>query len=228
VKGGIGSTPCDVTYVGLWNGAVWSLPYEALAYVFFGVLVVMPRFGARASALTCAVLGLAVLLQHGVGIGSAYAPELTRLWSFFGAGVLLWFLRDRLPESKHAVAAACLLVAGALYASHTAYLVLAPIPLSFALLWLGARLPVRVGVRNDISYGMYVFAFPVQQLIAMAHVPQTVGPFGFMVVSVALTVPVAWASWLLVERPSMRLKRIVPARTAMGRSSGDASPQMAR
>jgi len=42
-------------------------------------------------------------------------------------------------------------------------------------------------------------------------VPEAVGLEWFAVLSVAVTVPVAWASWLIVERPSMRLRRLVPA-----------------
>ena len=69
---------------------------------------------------------------------------------------------------------------------------------------------IRVGSRNDISYGVYLFAFPLQQLMAVAGVPEAVGLVWFAVLSVAVTVPVAWASWLLVERPSMRLRRFIP------------------
>ncbi|WP_461048909.1 acyltransferase family protein [Terrabacter koreensis] len=92
------------------------------------------------------------------------------------------------------------------------YLGLTPFPLAFLLLWLGARVPVRLGARNDISYGVYLFAFPLQQLMAVAQVPRAVGSFWFAVLSIAVTIPVAWASWLLVEKPSMRLRRLVPTR----------------
>jgi peptidoglycan/LPS O-acetylase OafA/YrhL len=44
----------------------------------------------------------------------------------------------------------------------------------------------------------------------MAHAPAGVGPFWFAVLSVGVTVPIAWASWLLVEKPSMKLRRLVP------------------
>lgn len=208
---GIVGTPLDVAYEGLWNAATWSLPYEAAAYVVFGLLVAVPRFRARSAALVCVALAACVVVQFGMGLGAHVPPELTRLWSFFAAGVLLWFLRERLPTSAALCIPAAGVIVGTLFLERAWYLTLAPIPLAFLLLWLGARLPVRLGARNDISYGVYLFAFPLQQLMAVGKVPEVVGPFWFAVLSIAVTLPIAWASWLLVERPSLRLRSMVPA-----------------
>ena len=86
-----------------------------------------------------------------------------------------------------------------------AFEVLAPLPLAIVLLWLGAKLPIRIGARNDISYGMYIYAFPVQQLIFFTF-GASLQPWWFALVSFAATVPFAWASWSGVERPAMRLR----------------------
>jgi len=79
-------------------------------------------------------------------------------------------------------------------------------------MWAGAVIPPHWAQRNDISYGVYVYAFPVQQLLALAGA-QVWGWWAYMVLSVALTVPVAWASWLLVEQPALRFKSKRPRRT---------------
>ena len=208
---GIGGTPEGVAYFGLWNASTWSLPFEAAAYVMFGLLLAMPGFGRRAAAVACVALSAATVVQSAAAVGVNVTPDLTRLWSFFAAGVLLWFLRDRLPMSRLAGAAAGVVVVASLLLDRSLYFAIAPVPVAFLLLWLGARLPVRVGARNDISYGVYLFAFPLQQLMAVGRVPELVGLEWFAVLSVAVTVPVAWASWLIVERPSMRLRRLVPA-----------------
>lgn len=208
---GIGGTPSGVPYSGLWNASTWSLPFEAAAYVMFGLLLAMPGFGRRAAAAVCAALTVASVVVSAAGGGPGVSLDLTRLWTFFAAGVLLWFLRERLPMSKVAGAAAGGVVVATLLLDRSLYLAIAPVPVTFLLLWLGARLPVRIGARNDISYGVYLFAFPLQQLMAVGRVPEAVGLEWFAVISVAVTVPVAWASWLIVERPSMRLRRLVPA-----------------
>ncbi len=91
------------------------------------------------------------------------------------------------------------------FQSSVLFSTLAPLPLAYLLLWLGGVLPTRVGAKNDISYGVYIYAFPVQQLLALAGV-QRFGVIPMMVASTICTIPLAWSSWVLVERPAMRLK----------------------
>ncbi|MGY1642021.1 acyltransferase family protein [Geodermatophilus sp. SYSU D00703] len=66
-----------------------------------------------------------------------------------------------------------------------------------AMVWLG-----------KISYGFYLWHFPVLAFLRTAHVP----PVGLVVLGLLLTVPVAWASFRFVEAPiSRRLhRRLVP------------------
>ena len=74
------------------------------------------------------------------------------------------------------------------------------------MLWMGARIPLRWGAVNDYSYGVYIYAFPVQQLLAAAGVSR-LGTFVFALLSLAAVVPVAVVSWWLVERPALMLVR---------------------
>jgi peptidoglycan/LPS O-acetylase OafA/YrhL len=76
------------------------------------------------------------------------------------------------------------------------------------LLWLSVSLPKwtrRVGARNDISYGVYIYAFPLQQLLVVYGVGD-LGYIPFLLASLACTFPVAAGSWYLVERPALKLK----------------------
>jgi peptidoglycan/LPS O-acetylase OafA/YrhL len=57
-----------------------------------------------------------------------------------------------------------------------------------------ARLPA------DVSYGLYIYACPVQQILVMS------GALSFWA-ALGLTLPLAVASWFLVERPALKLKR---------------------
>jgi peptidoglycan/LPS O-acetylase OafA/YrhL len=82
---------------------------------------------------------------------------------------------------------------------------LGQIPLAVTLLWLGARLPLRTGSRNDVSYGLYIYAFPVQQLLVVAGITPIAGPELSAVLAAVLTLPFAWASWTLVEKPCNQL-----------------------
>jgi peptidoglycan/LPS O-acetylase OafA/YrhL len=68
---------------------------------------------------------------------------------------------------------------------------------------IGGRL-AAVGRRRDLSYGMYLYAWPVQQMLAARHV--LTGQLYLLVpVAVLLTAPLALGSWWLIESPALRL-----------------------
>ena len=80
--------------------------------------------------------------------------------------------------------------------------------LTYPLLWLGIHLPFqRIGVHNDYSYGIYIYGCPVQQLLAIWGVEHW-GFFPYMLLGIAGTLPFAVASWRIIEKPVLELKRI--------------------
>jgi hypothetical protein len=76
--------------------------------------------------------------------------------------------------------------------------------LAYLLLSAGAVLPRWTFVqRNDLSYGMSIYAFPVAQLLLLAGVGSP--PVGVVVIlDIAATIPLAAASWYLIEAPAQR------------------------
>jgi peptidoglycan/LPS O-acetylase OafA/YrhL len=86
---------------------------------------------------------------------------------------------------------------------------LGALPLAYLVLAFGAWCPLLRGIRRDLSDGVYVYAWPVQQGLALAGA-QRFGPVVFMVAAVMLVVPLAWLSWTYVERPALRM---VPRRS---------------
>jgi peptidoglycan/LPS O-acetylase OafA/YrhL len=75
--------------------------------------------------------------------------------------------------------------------------------LPYALLGIGHYLPKQlrtIGTKMDLSYGMYLYGFPVGQLI-VAIVDETKwnGPL-LAVTSIVATIPFAYLSWTLIEK----------------------------
>jgi peptidoglycan/LPS O-acetylase OafA/YrhL len=84
------------------------------------------------------------------------------------------------------------------------------LPLAYLCVWAGIRLPFhRLGQRVDLSYGIYIYAFPVQQLLALRGWPSH-GFAVYLIATIALTLPLALASWFVVERPALRRKSSPP------------------
>jgi peptidoglycan/LPS O-acetylase OafA/YrhL len=199
--------PTSVPYAGAWDGSMWTLFYEVLCYVAVGLLVtVVGRRWFRAAVVSGWVLLTTLSLAQTLGgfRPPSFLPSFLALAPYFFAGALLYVLRERLPLhwSLAAGSAAVTAIAPALGAPA----VLVALPLGYLMLWLGAALPLRaVGRRNDVSYGMYIYAFPVQQLLALLGVHRSGLPV-YVLLSILGTLPLAVLSWLAVERPAQRLK----------------------
>ena len=204
---GIGSGPTGVPRPGAWNGSLWSLGYEVLAYgvvLALGVCGLLRREVVAGLALSCWTLG-AVLAVAGWNNPASAAWLAPHLGFVFTCGALLWLYRDRVPVSGPlAAAAAGLVLVGAL--SPDPRLVAAPATAYLCVtagLWLGRR--PRLVLRHDLSYGCFLYGYPVQQALLLCGV--SLGWAGFAGLSVAAVLPLAALSWWLVERPCLRRRR---------------------
>lgn len=184
-----------------WNGSAWTLMYELMAYI--GCLAVFSIPWCRRHAIVTSAAALVIL--GGFTIVAPYADITTNLYlntaylgSYFAAGMLAHALRDHIPVRWPLI--------GASTAAAIVLLALpggdgfAQIPIAYALLAAGVALPVRIGSTNDISYGVYIYAFPVQQMVAMLGASGAL----HLLASTAITVVLAIGSWHLVERPANR------------------------
>ena len=209
----IAGTPGDVPYPGAWNGSLWSLYYEFLCYLVVAALAVVGwvRRSTWGIALAWAVSVLVhVGWGHGVAVlvgGNLDVQLLFKLLPLFLGGALVQRLRHRLPLHWAGAAVSLVALLGAIWLLDGWGAQLTAPAIAYLLLYVGAVVPSpRLVHRHDISYGMYIYAFPMQQLLVLTGI-HTVSLALFDVAALAATVPLAIASWLLVERPVMRRAR---------------------
>lgn len=199
------------------NGSLWSLPYEFACYLALAGLAV-------AGGLRRGRLAIVVLF---VGLWALYAfscldPEYFQrcfpyrclqlallLTLYFSAGCVCYLYREQIPVSKVLFAASLILMAAGL--TFGSFGLVAPIAMSYAFMSLAFRLPIRhFDARGDFSYGTYIYAFPVQQGLAMLHVHEA-GFVVFLTSTVLITLLLAVLSYRWVEAPCLKLKSIDPA-----------------
>lgn len=63
----------------------------------------------------------------------------------------------------------------------------------------------RLNLRNDLSYGTYIYAYPIQQLLVVSGLG-SLNLLLFFVIATAATVPLAAFSWFVVEKRAIALK----------------------
>ena len=215
---GIGGTLSNVPYTGAWDGSLWTLFYEFACYLILGVVFALPFVRKRPERWLWLLFAGSLLITFAAFELNWSMPQrlmwLAYLGTYFWAGALLFVYAARVRIDGVYALAALAALAVACWTAHVE--VLSAIPLAFLALWLGVVLPLqRVGRRNDISYGVYIYAFPVQQLLVLAGANH-LGVTPYILLAIACTLPLAAASWFVVERPAMGLKRLTLSRSPTG------------
>lgn len=202
---GIAHTLATVPYAGAWDGSLWTLFYEFSCYVVLGVLLsVAIRHWRPLTVIAFVVVAVAGQYSVHHSLPSVAANFFALAPPFF-AGALVYLFGDRIPFDWRlgVLSIVALPVATQFHLMPT----LGAAAAGYAYLFLGVVLPFHaIGRRNDISYGVYIYAFPVQQTLVLLHLNRH-GWALYALVSVVATMPFAIASWFLVERNAMALKR---------------------
>lgn len=196
-------------FPGAVNGSLWTLPVEVFCY---GVLAIAGLVGALRRPWLAAALAAALFLAGERApaamslIPHSEAPIALRLAGTFVAGSLAYAWRDRIPLSPWLALAMGALAWASIGSRAEAYLVYGS--LVYGTLVLGyfpaLDLPAFRG-RADLSYGIYVYAFPTQQLIAGWS--GTGSPWLLFALACPATLALAAASWRWIEAPALKLKR---------------------
>lgn len=198
---------------GVVNSSLWTLKYEVMCYAMLAIggtiAIKLNRAQDLGFALVGAMIGLTVWNRPDLGATNTLLDTIQYFALFFGTGVFAYGLRDRLPvHGLGALAAVALLaltnrthLAEWGHAIGLGYLMLYAATFRFG--------PLRAFTnRQDYSYGVYIISVPVGQALLLLAPGMSALPLALATASV--TVPLAALSWMLVERPAIRLRARFP------------------
>ncbi len=206
-------------FEGSVNGSLWTLRYEIRMYLVIALLWVVtdrlarrgsgPRYFGAAILMCAAALTVFTVKATVLDPTMDHAP-FVRLGMMFFAGSALYVLRDRVPVSAAAVVLMCGAMAAAAQYSDVAFGVVYRLTLPYLVLY-AAFVPSgfirQVNRLPDCSYGIYIYAFLIQQLV-MA-VASGLTPTQLTLVSLPLTVAAALLSWFWVEKPALDKRQVL-------------------
>jgi peptidoglycan/LPS O-acetylase OafA/YrhL len=163
--------------------------------------------------------------------GSVYTPPLLedlvgdihitcRLSFLFMCGGAFYLLRDKIPLNAPIAAASAALLLPCMYSRELVHVAVGTAG-AYLFFWLALRFKSRtlsrIGERTDLSYGVYLYGWPIQNLIIWRWPHIT--PWLLLLFTIPLAVCCAYLSWHLVEHPFLRMKQ----RFAIGSASATAA-----
>lgn len=199
---------------GTSNGSMWTIQREFECYLLVAVIGLFCLFRRRLWILAATVIVSVTYAWNVIHLKPTWGYHQvnpvdhlqSRLYSYFLVGMLFWLFRDKIRFSRPAA-----LVGIAILMAATR------IPPSFSLLFLpiGSYLTLYVGLsssfvltrwteKTDISYGVYLYAWPVQEVVAMFPLMRSTTLN--LLASLPITAVLAYLSWILVERRFMKMK----------------------
>jgi peptidoglycan/LPS O-acetylase OafA/YrhL len=130
-----------------------------------------------------------------------------RFLGLFLCGATFYVCRDLLRYRNNSAIIAAILLVAAMF-NHVTEEFAVPILGGYLVFWF-AFLPAtprlnRINSSRDISYGLYLYAWPIQNLL-LRYVAD-ISPYAVMIVTTVLSGGLAFLSWRYVEKPSLSLK----------------------
>jgi peptidoglycan/LPS O-acetylase OafA/YrhL len=215
-------------YPEIVNLSLWTVPFEILCYLVMAVLIITGIVKRGGLLILCAigVVALSVLLQFAAG--SMAGPHFLakglefylhdgkgpNLLPCFILGAAAYSLRYSIPHDGRIAFACCVVIAfiGLVGApdwwKNTALAFLISPVMIYLVSYVGLlkipRLPYFH--TGDYSYGIYLYAFPLQQALIVIFPSLKLWPLHLLASCLGATI-FATFSWHFIEKPILKLRK---------------------
>jgi peptidoglycan/LPS O-acetylase OafA/YrhL len=202
----------DSPVEGIVNNSLWTLPAEFYCYLFMaafmltGVLYDRRKFTLLFAVFTICAVVASFYIEHAFPKHGNF-PLWAIVYCFF-CGVLFFHWREHIIVSVALVAVAAIATYGSVY-MRAPLVVCVPI-VSYLSISIGmlAFPKIPLLARNDYSYGIYLYGFPITQAVReLLATGDYSHDKSLRLLALAATVVFAAASWHFLEKPALKQKR---------------------
>lgn len=207
--------PTHTPFPNFINGSLWTLSYEFACYLILALLVVtgmLKKIPWLVLLMALALIAFQMISFIQPDLFATTLPPFSerglflRNAMFFFIGASLFLYARRVPVSPWILVVCLAIFIASLRLRF--YPLVYGITVSYIFVWLALKLPItRWGRHGDFSYGLYVYAFPIQQTLAAFNVNQ-LGVLPYFAAAFAITLGFAMLSYRFVEAPALRLKSL--------------------
>ncbi len=198
------------------NGSLWSIAIELRCYLVLGLISLLP-FSMKIKLWISVLILSSLLLFRPIEAPSDLSIKFMGLaydFNKFGLMFTLGCLIASYEKHKNfhyikfiGLICACILIIISNLEISKFTLIAYNYLIPFIFIWIGIyftflpKIPDKIG---DISYGLYVFSFPIQQLLIYLELSSNL--VNFILLSTTLSVFLSAISWQFVEKPFLNLK----------------------
>jgi peptidoglycan/LPS O-acetylase OafA/YrhL len=212
------------------NGSMWTIAHEFRCYLLVIVLGVIGAFRWRASVPLLAVLlfaGNAILAGHIAwpearawivwAVPVAGPANALRLTAVFLVGTTFYLYRDRIAFKPWIALLAFAVLVPQLCQpalADPAFALLGGYVLLTIAFCVQHGPLIRINAKTDISYGVYLYAWPVAKILLAIWPAMPLAPC--IALDFAIACALGWVSWHLIEKRAMTVfsRKRAPAPTA--------------
>lgn len=191
------------------NGSLWTIRFELACYllvVLGGLLGMYQKRGVTLAVFAIALVFYQCWHQPITVPYFDHLEDFPRLLTFFLAGMTIYCYRTVIPYTW---GLAALSLAALVLANSLGVLTWVMPICGVYLLFVAAFYPMprarNFARRGDLSYGIYLYAYPVQQLLIQNLGPR-LNPAALFLCALPLTCGLAALSWRFIESPFLKLK----------------------
>jgi peptidoglycan/LPS O-acetylase OafA/YrhL len=199
------------------NASMWTIAYEFACYILAMVPGILGLYSQRFRPFFLVTVSLLFLgdvfnvLADFHSLPVLYVPflkTLIRLEAVFGIGALCYIYRDKVRFTRRGALASAIMLFFLLFSREWAATSMAIFG-GYLIFYIAFELPVHpisqfMG-KIDLSYGMYLYAWPIASVIAWRY--RHIHPWLLSAITFVCSALVAYLSWTFVEKPSLALVR---------------------
>lgn len=196
------------------NGSLWTMPYEIRMYAILVVAWLALRIAKehrlttfRLAIVACTIIsGVLVVARH------FYLPaegHFAQLFFMFFTGAAFYILKEHIILSRTIFWLLMIVLLSSVMVNKHAFFVVYVLTIAYILFYIAyipSGLIRKYNQVGDYSYGVYIYAFPVQQSVA-ALIPG-VSVLSMLSISATVTLLLAALSWHLLEQRALGMKRL--------------------
>ena len=192
------------------NGVLWTIQQEVFLYAILALLFLLRLF--KLPVIVMLFCAGTVLFLGKATIGTMpFIENFAYALPSFAAGAVMYFIWNRFGF-KRPIALLCGLSLCAAFMLGT-FEQIFPLPAAYLTLYLGTARTLNLpdlSKFGDVSYGTYMYGWPVQQVVR-ANLGEGTSPWLLFAISLPIALCCGWLSWHIIEKRALRWKSIDPA-----------------